>query len=189
MAKTCSEEIRVTHIFLLAGAPAVGKSTTAHALAAQFQKSVHIPVDDMRSMVVSGLIQPGADWGQGLIEQLALARENAAHMAIAYHQAGFVVVIDDFWDPNSQLLEYHTLFQNPTVHKILLYPSQQVAEERNQQRAGPGDGSAYIADGIRAVYAHLNAAVSNLERQGWLVVDTTDKSIEATVRHILTRIG
>lgn len=179
----------MTHIFLLAGAPAVGKSTTAHALAAQFQKSIHIPVDDVRSMVVSGLVHPGADWGQDLIEQLALARENVTRMASAYNQAGFVVVIDDFWDPNSQLLEYHTLFQNPNVHKILLYPSQQVAEERNQQRAGPGDGSAYITAGIRTVYEHLNAAVSSLERQGWLVVDTTDKSVEATVRHILTQTG
>jgi len=179
----------MAHIFFLAGAPAVGKSTTAYALATRFQKSVHIPVDNVRNMVVSGLVNPGDNWSEALIEQLALARENVTRMAITYNEADFFVVIDDFWDPNSQLLEYHRLFQHPNIHKILLYPSRQAAEERNQKRSGSGEGSEYIATGIRAVYEHLQMEIPNLKRQGWTVVDTTDKSVEATVNHILMQIG
>ena len=176
-------------IFLVAGAPAVGKSTTAHALAAQFEKSIHISVDNIREMVVSGLIYPGSNWGQELIEQLELARESVTQMAITYNKAGFVVVIDDFWDPNSRLLEYSHLFQKPNVHKILLFPSQQAAEERNLKRSGVDDGNKYIADGIRIVYEHLKADVINLKQQGWIVADTTDKTVEATVKHILAQVG
>jgi len=172
-------------IFFLAGAPAVGKSTTAHALAARFQKSIHIPVDDIRSMVVSGVEHPGAAWGQGLIEQLTVARECVTQMALSYRSAGFTVVIDDFWDPNSMLREYQRLFQSPDVHRILLCPSRQTADGRNQKR----DGSAYIADGIRTVYENLQEVIPTLEREGWRIVDTTDMDIETTVRVILARVG
>ncbi len=178
----------MSHIFLLVGAPAVGKSTTAHALAARFQKSIHIPVDNIRDMVVSGLLLPGPEWSLGLIEQVALARASVIQMALNYSKAGFVVVIDDFWDTNSKLREYESLIQEANFHKILLLPSQQAAEERNIKRAGPGDGNPYIADGIRAVYEQLHNDFPNGERSGWMVVDTTDLNIESTVAQILTKI-
>lgn len=178
----------MTHIFLLVGAPAVGKSTTAHALATRFPKSIHIPVDDVRDMVVSGLVYPGENWGADLIEQLKLARESVARMAKAYGMAGFAVVIDDFWDPNSHLREYAPLFEGPGVHKVLLYPSQQAAEERNRKRSGQNGETDYIAGGIRLVYEHLKVEVENLRRDGWMIVDTTDKDIQATVDYILAQI-
>jgi len=178
----------MAHIFLVAGAPAVGKSTTAHALAAQFEKSIHISVDNIREMVVSGLVRPSSDWNQYLIEQLALARESAIQIAATYNKAGFVVVIDDFWDPNSQLLEYSRLFQEPNVHKILLFPSQQVAEARNLERSGSAEGSKYIADGIRTVYESLKTDITCLENQGWIIADTSEKNVEATVKHILAQV-
>jgi hypothetical protein len=136
-------------------------------------------------MVVSGLILPSGNWSQGLIEQLSLARESVVQMAITYNKAGFVVVIDDFWDPNSRLLEYSRLFQESNVHKVLLFPSQQTAEERNLKRAG----SEYIAEGIRTVYENLKTEAANLEQQGWIIADTTDKTVEATVTHILAQVG
>jgi hypothetical protein len=135
-------------------------------------------------MVVSGLVQPG-EWHASLIEQLCLARESVTQMALTYTKAGFVVVIDDFWDPNSRLAEYAGLFQTPGVHKVLLFPSQQTAEERNLKRSGPDGASEYIAGGIRAVYEHLSTDAVMLEQHGWMVVNTTDKDIEATVNHIL----
>ena len=174
-------------IFLIVGAPAVGKSTVARALAAQYPKSIHIPVDNLRNMVVSGLAYPSDNWGQELIEQLSLARESAVQLAIRYNQAGFMVALDDFWDPNSRLLEYQPLVQNPRTRRVLLYPTQQTAQERNQKRSGSGDGSAYIAAGIQAVYERLQGEISNLERQGWTVVDTTERDVAATVKHILAQ--
>ncbi|MEN9561909.1 MAG: hypothetical protein RIR73_153 [Chloroflexota bacterium] len=179
----------MTHIFFLAGAPAVGKSSTARTLAMQFQKSIHISVDSIRDMVVSGLKHPSSEWSQELIEQLALARESTSQMAITYNKAGFVVVIDDFWDPNNKLQEYSLLFQEKNIHKILLFPNQLAAEERNIKRSGGGEASKYIADGIRAVYKHLEEDIPTLKNQGWIIVDTTSKTIEATVEHILLQVS
>ncbi|HNE04289.1 MAG TPA: hypothetical protein PLQ75_09725 [Anaerolineales bacterium] len=44
------------------------------------------------------------------------------------------------------------------------------------------------ADGIRTVYEHLEEDIPSLENQGWIIVDTTNKNVEATVRHILLQI-
>ncbi len=176
-------------IFLLAGGPAVGKSTTAAALAARFPKSIHIPVDAVRDMVVSGQALPGADWSQELVEQLVVARECAVTMALAYHRAGFAVVIDDFWDPNSGLAEYTPLFSHPQACRVLLYPSRDAARDRNRQRSGPGVAADYIDDGIRLVYEHLDAVVGNLAAQGWWVLDTSELGLEDVVQEILMRAG
>lgn len=178
----------MTPIFFLSGAPAVGKSTTARALAARFPKSIHISVDDIRTMVVSGLVLPG-EWVPSLVEQLRLARQSASWMAKIYRAAGFTVVIDDFWDPSSRLEEYSELFQEPDVHKILLYPSQQAAEARSLKRAGPGESDEYIASGIRVVYEHLGTEIANLARQGWQVLDTSGQTIEETVEGLLKKIS
>ena len=83
-------------IYLIIGPPAVGKSTTSRALAGRFPRSIHIPVDDLRNMVVNGLALPAAEWGDELSRQVALARNAVIAMALAYRQAGFTVVIDDF---------------------------------------------------------------------------------------------
>lgn len=176
-------------IFMLAGGPAVGKSTTAAALAARFPKSVHIPVDVVRDMVVSGQALPGADWSQELIEQLVVARECVTFMALAYQKAGFTVVIDDFWDPNSGLAEYRTLFSHPQTRKVLLYPSRDAARARNRRRSGPDAAADYIDDGIRLVYEHLDAVASDLAAQGWWVLDTTALGVAEVVQEILERAG
>jgi len=174
-------------VFLLVGAPAVGKSTTAHALAARFPKSLHIPVDNLRDMVVSGMVYPGAHWPPELTEQLALARRAAVQMALTYGAAGFAVTIDDFWDPFSRLSEYTPLLEQADVHRVLLYPTAEVAQARNLQRSGLGDAVAYIAEGIRLVYDSLTPEVNPLRAAGWHVVDTTDLDVEATVTCILER--
>jgi len=84
-----------THpIFLLAGAPAVGKSTTSRALAARFPQSIHLPVDDFRTMVVSGLVLPSDLPSHDLLQQITLARTCAIHVAFTYCSVGFMVVID-----------------------------------------------------------------------------------------------
>lgn len=174
-----------TPIFLLSGGPAVGKSTTAGALAARFARGVHIPVDALRDMVVSGQALPGADWSPQLVEQLVVARRCAVYLAMAWREAGFAVVIDDFWDPNSGLAEYADLFSQPQTHRVLLYPQQGAAHARNQQRSGPGAASHYIDDGIRIVYEHLATVVPALAAQGWLVLDTSEMGVEDVVSSIL----
>jgi len=176
-------------IFLVVGAPAVGKSSTGRALAARFPKSIYIPVDDVRRMVVSGVVHPSENWSPELVEQLRLARQSVSQMAVNYADAGFAVVIDDFWDPYSQLQEYQRLWQDRQVQRVLLYPERKTALERNFQRSGTGESNEYIAGGVHLVYSHLETVVANLEKDGWHVLDSTVLSVDATVDRILDRAG
>lgn len=173
-------------IYLIVGAPATGKSTVSRALAASFPKSIALCVDDLRSMVVSGLVHPSAEWSRELTEQLHLARQSVTEMALRYQAAGYAVMIDDFWDPHTQMNEYRTLFANAALKRVLLYPDQQKAHAQNRQRSGPGAVQAYLDEGIRLVYAHLNTVVDELAQQGWHVLDTTPDTVEATVARLQT---
>ena len=175
---------RKNPIFVVVGPPAVGKSTTSRALAARFSKSIHLPVDDLRHMVVSGHVIPSPVWSDALREQLRLARASVLHMALTYHHAGFAVVIDDFLDPHDPAA-YHVVHQHAPVHRIVLYPTQRTAHQRNLQRAGVSAERAYIDDGIGVIYQHLHGVVDQLAQDGWRVVDTTHLSVEATVSTIL----
>ena len=178
----------MTPIFLLVGPPAVGKSSACRALATRLPKSLHIPVDDIRHMVVSGLLLPSAVWSDDLTQQITLARTSVAQMALAYHHAGFAVVIDDFWDP---LLpsDYAGLFSHPQLHKVVLLPSQEEAHRRNLHRSGESPARGYIDEGIRIVYEQLRTNIPHLAQTGWAVVDTTHLSIEATVTTLLELVG
>lgn len=171
-------------IFLVVGPPAVGKSTACRALAASFPKSLHIAVDDIRHMVVSGLTLPSAVWSDELMQQITLARTSVAQMALAYHDAGFVVVMDDFWDPHLAP-DYAALFSCPQFHKIILLPSQEEAHRRNLHRSGESPAQAYIDEGIRIVYEQLHTNLPHLAQAGWTVVDTTRLSVAETVTTLL----
>lgn len=176
----------MTQIFLVVGAPATGKSTASRAVCDHFAKSVHIPVDDLRTMVRSGLVLPSPEWDDEVTSQLALARSTAVGMATRYRDAGFTVVVDDFVDP-LHLREYRDLGGTDGVRKILLYPTQDEAHRRNLARAGASVERHYIDDGIRHVYSLISAALADLRASGWQVLDTTTMTVEATVAAIVGR--
>ena len=175
-------------IYIVVGPPAVGKSTTSRAIAAQFPKSIHIPVDDLRNMVVSGLMLPSAAWSDELAQQITLARTTVSFMALAYQKVGFAVVIDDFWDAN-HVSDYHELLDQMqgTVNKIVLFPTQAEAHRRNLQRSGESPARTYIDEGIQIVYQQLTPALPQLEEEGWFVVDTTALRVDEVVNHVLSR--
>jgi predicted kinase len=169
-------------IFLIVGGPGVGKSSTSRALAATFPKGIHIPVDDLRDMVVSGYRLPGPDWSEELVRQIRLAREAAIRMALAYAEEGFAVVLDDFWDPLG-LVEYRALLEQPSVHRIVLYPTPEEARRRNAARS-PGEAGSYIDEAIPIAYGILAPVIGRLPDEGWLVLDTTNLDVAASVAAI-----
>lgn len=174
----------MTPIVLIVGAPASGKSTASRALAAKFPKSIAICVDDLREMVVSGLALPAAEWSDPLVEQLRLARSSAVAMAKTYHAAGYAVVIDDFYDPFTQMSEYDALLGSGALTRVVLYPDPQKAHAQNRKRSGSGQSPDYLDEGIRIVYAELNKAIGGLVRSGWIVLDTTNDTVEDTAARL-----
>ncbi len=173
------------NILLVVGSPASGKSTVSRTIAERSTKGMHIPVDDVRTMVQGGIIHPGPNWTPELIQQLKLARETATDMALRYREAGFLVVVDDFWDPFSQLQEYITLIKKPNVLPIILKPALSVVLARNHTRQPPSAFRDHMDDGIRMVYGDLNKQEATLRSQGWLILDTSNDTIEVSVAQIL----
>lgn len=178
----------MAQIFLLVGGPAVGKTTTAAALARRFPRAVHIEVDRLRHMVTSGLALPSLQWPAELVEQISLARGVAVAMAQDYRAAGFTVVIDDFWD-RMGLVEYQGLAAAPETYRVLLLPAQAQAHHRSFLRAGDSPARTYIDTGIQDTYQHLLPRVPALAQSGWLVLDTSDLDVDSAVAAILAGRG
>ena len=61
-------------LFLITGAPGAGKSVTAAALMQRFPFGLHIPVDELREWVVSGISQPVPEFTEETGRQFRLAR-------------------------------------------------------------------------------------------------------------------
>jgi predicted kinase len=171
-------------IFLIVGGPGVGKSTTSRVLAATFPRSIHIPVDDLRHMVVNGLElpEPVPSWGPELIRQITLARDAAMRMALDYAEAGLAVVLDDFYDQN-HLAEYRTLLARPEAHAVFLVSTPEEARRRNAARAG--EGESYIDTAIEFQHDLAAPHLDRLAADGWLILDTTAMDVDSVVAAIL----
>jgi len=89
-------------VLVLTGPPAVGKSTTARAVAAGLKRCAVVDVDDVRQLVVSGGAAPW-DGEEGLHQQ-RLGVRNACALARNVTAAGIEVVIADVLTPETSAL-------------------------------------------------------------------------------------
>ena len=79
-------------LFLITGTPGVGKSVTAAALMRRFPFGLHIPVDELREWVVSGISQPvpefteetGASVSSGAHARLRRSRRSTRTRALRW---------------------------------------------------------------------------------------------------------
>ncbi len=176
-------------IFILTGTPASGKTSAAKALLNRFSFGVHIPVDDLRGMVVAGLSNPIGSWDAETDRQFRLARDSAARIAQTYAQGGFAVVIDDVIFPDAIAHHYDVALAEFAVHKVLLRPAVAVAVARNEARQIPVDNK-QLEKIIAPIYDHFATfKLDKLAAAGWCILDTSDYSIEETVAEILDRTG
>jgi hypothetical protein len=109
-------------------------------------------------------------------------------MAVRYADAGFAVVLDDFWDPPG-LLEYRELPDGRRLHRVLLRPPRVMALERNFGRHGEDPVRPYLDEGIELVYGLYDAAREQLDREGWFVLDNADLSPDEAAARILGAAG
>ena len=172
-------------IIFLTGAPASGKTTIARMLAKNSPKSIHLQVDQLREMMVSGFQMPGGDhWPDESTRQFQWARSTASYMANLYASNGVDVFIDDVCVPHFFSDQYAELFKNPAVHRVLFLPSVDALVERLKMRAGPFD-SFFISVGAPWIYEYLVP----MPKDGWIVLDSSEWSTEQTFEEVLKRIN
>jgi adenylylsulfate kinase-like enzyme len=168
-------------VLVLTGQLAAGKSTLAVATARAFPRGVHIDLDGIREMVVSGLASP-LEWTDETTRQFGLAFDAAAAMAAVYHRAGFVVVIEGGAPPAD--LDRSLDAAGLLAHRVgvVLHPSLEVALERNRARTHKGFDTSVLDDVIRSIDADLRR---ESDPDGWHRIDNGAEPVEATVRRIL----
>jgi chloramphenicol 3-O-phosphotransferase len=152
---------------------------------ARFQRGVHIPVDDLRQMVVSGIAHPIPTWTDETARQFALARGNAVSMALRYSDAGFAVAIDDVFSTRDFEMDYAPLLENAEFSRVLLLPSLEVVLHRNASRTYKDFHPEILEDVIRFLHAQYTA----MGQQGWLVIDSSALTLEETVDALLEASG
>lgn len=170
-------------VFIISGVPGAGKSTVAIALMRRFAHGVHVPVDDLRELVVSGIAHPVPEWTPETGRQFALARAAAGQIAATYHAAGFAVAIDDVLGPHDADAFLGGGFNRRALHKVLLHPRLEAALERSATRTNKDFGPDVLADTIRRL--HGGIAPADYAAAGWQVIDSGAQTAEQTVEQIL----
>lgn len=119
---------------MLTGGPAVGKSTSAAALAAAHLPTASIEVDDLRRLVFGG----AAPWdGTAGEEQQALGARNACALARNFLAEGIDVVVTDVLTPSTA-----EIYRTELPGALLVRLSVDLAEARRRASMRP----LYITD-------------------------------------------
>jgi len=167
-------------VFLISGPPASGKSTLCGALAAQFERAVHIPVDDVRTWVVSGLSE-SVPWTEETEAQFQIAEAAVAEAARCYVNAGFEVFVDHCRNPARLEALVQERLMGVRVVKVCLVPELGENLNRSHTRTNKKFHSAWLDDTI----AYTNVNYRKAPPEGWQMIDNTSLTVEETVDTIL----
>ena len=176
--------MRVGRIVLLTGLSGAGKSTLATALAGARARSVVIPIDDLRDLVIGGRADPTREWTDETRLQFRLAHRAAGRMAGDYAREGFDVFLDQITFPHAVREEIEPFLGGLPLTVLLLMPSVEEAQRRNATRhKRDPELVAVLHDLIphlqRDWEPHLEALPAN-----WTLLDTGGETLTESLARI-----
>ena len=174
-------------IFLLTGPPGAGKSSVSHALLQRFPFGFHIPLDNLRDWVVSGIAHPVPTWTEETTRQFTLARKGAVHLAKQYSDAGFAIVMDDIVNVQDVDQLFSPALEGYLFHKVILLPSVTTAIQRNHERTNKDFDTAILDEPIRNIHKWFREQAAS--RDEWLTIDNGALTIDETVDVILSKFS
>lgn len=165
-------------IFVLNGTPGSGKTTLSRELMRLFPHGIHIPIDNLREWVVSGLAGP-LNWNDETTRQFRLAESAAASVACRYQDAGFAAAIDhcQHLEHLDDMVEKHLAGRR--VYKVLLLPSLETAFARNETRTTKDFDYSVLTDVITMLHEDFTEQAP--KAYDWLVYDnrSDDAAVDA----------
>ena len=167
-------------IYFVSGPPASGKTTLALHLVSLVQRGVHIPVDDLRLWVKSGLAD-SVPWTEETERQFQIAEVAACAVARTYSAEGFEVVVDHCRNPRrlDQLIAQE--LRGLDVCRILLLPDLEVNLLRNAGRTDKSFDPSALEETIRWTNARYRDDVP----PHWMILDNSLLTPEQTGRLVL----
>ncbi len=162
----------MSRMVMFTGPAGAGKTTLARAWCATRSLAVHVELDEVRNLIVSGLVDPQTV-GPVQAEQYGTSVAACSALVREFIKRGYDVAVDDavdpgrferYWLPHLGGIEYSV---------VVVRPSLKVALER-----GAGRFKRVRSDVVRD--QHTAASQWQTER----TIDTTDQTIEESLEAV-----
>lgn len=176
-------EKTVRAVFWVSGPPASGKTTLCRALVERFPKGLHLPIDDVREWVVSGMAD-SVPWTDETERQFRIAEEAACGIARTYFAHGFTVAVDHCRNMGRLETVIRDGLPEVPVVKICLMPDL----DENLRRSHTRTNKTFDPHLLDETIHWTNARYRNDVPPGWTVIDNTQLSVDGTINQVLSRL-
>jgi chloramphenicol 3-O-phosphotransferase len=126
-------QLREGTVVLFGGPAGAGKSTLARAWCATRAQAAHIELDEIRHLIVNGLVDP-QESGDLQAAQYALSVKATCTLARTFASGGCDVAIDDVFEPDALEHYWRPQLDGLQWRLIVLLPSLDATLARSRQR-------------------------------------------------------
>ncbi len=176
----------MSHIVIISGAPAAGKSSVAESLCARYDRTVHLKTDELYASIRMGFVSP---WKPESDRQNHMVSRAAARAATAFAQELYAVFIDGVIGPHL-LPEYIDELRAAAVpvHFVVLRPSLEAVVRRGTTR----EGGEMAPANMRVPEPLLRRGHETFERWGdfaGLTIDNSGLTADQTADRVMDACG